>query len=197
MQLQPGLWKLGKTWSSGQETATSPDAYSGQSTGGPPTGLEGTVASFNSVDVPENSGLQTLLSGREMHAIAVRNTHSAAVLPGQIVLWEGAYRGRRTDALADDADAAHLVAGVVDPFVKEGGVAVNDLYWLIVKGPVRCRSEAASYTVDDVVEVANTAGSLQDKTANNLLEYGDLGIALETKTTTSGDPYLLIDLYTY
>jgi hypothetical protein len=91
--------------------------------------LEGLVHVFPDTDPDDRLNRR---SGGNVVCILVRNTHSAAVTPGQVVVWEAAYHGKRTDAPC--GTLAERVAGVVDDHLPTAGAAVNDLYWLIVRG---------------------------------------------------------------
>ena len=89
--------------------------------------LEGLVHAFPDSD-PDD--VVKRRSGGNVVCILVRA--SVAVTPGQIVVWQAAYHGKRTAAAS--SVLAERVAGVVDDHLPAAGAAVNDLYWLIVRG---------------------------------------------------------------
>ena len=126
--------------------------------------LEGLVHAFPDTDP---SDVVKRRSGGNVVCILVRNTHSAAVTPGQVVVWEAAYHGKRTDAPC--SVLGERVAGVVDDHLPSAGAAVNDLYWLIVRGKADVINDggisinsmlfASGTTAGQVILVASPSGT--------------------------------------
>ena len=126
--------------------------------------LEGLVHVFPDSDPDDRIKRR---SGGNVVCILVRNTHSAAVTPGQVVTWEAAYFGKRTDAPC--GTLAERVAGVVDDHLPAAGAAVNDLYWLIVRGKADVVNDggiaademlfASGTTAGRVIKVASPSGT--------------------------------------
>jgi hypothetical protein len=100
--------------------------------------LEGTVHAFPNTD-PDD--VVKRRNGGNVVCILVRNTHTAAVTPGQCVTWTAAKFGTETGAPI--AALAGAVAGIVDDHLPAAGAAVNDLYWLIVRGQAKVTITAA------------------------------------------------------
>lgn len=109
-------------------------------------------------------------SNRTQKRILVRNTSGGYLLPGAAVKWEAGYRGRRVNASAADQGE---VAGFVDDMLPATGVKDNDLFWLIVEGPVLAKKasggstaiaadvvviSAATFLVEAVAAAASDAG---------------------------------------
>jgi hypothetical protein len=70
---------------------------------------------------------------QEVRCILVRNGSGVTLRPGQLVTWLATYRGRRTGG--GTTTSFGEAAGFVDDQLASGVVA-NDLFWLVVKGPV-------------------------------------------------------------
>lgn len=159
-----GLPKRGKTYSGG--TATSSTITSSAL-------LEGTEINFKD-DVAVANQPRRPRSGRFVTARLVRNVSGAALLPGRLVTWQALYRGRRVDGYAR-TDGVEC-AGVVDDRLPSGGVADQDLFWLLREGPVLIKTPLA-------------AG------AGSVFTEGDVLVALTAVTsgaTTSGRPAVLV-----
>lgn len=104
-------------------------------------GIEGHPMKFRD-EIRTSGGLMIKRSNRFTHAILVRNTSGAALLPGRSVVWEAGYRGRRVNGYS--ATTAVEVAGVVDDRLPAAGVADDDLFWLLRKGPALIKSPLAA-----------------------------------------------------
>lgn len=124
-------------------------------------------------DVPSGSGVRVKRSNRFVYAILVRNVSGAALLPGRSVTWKAGFRGKRVDGYSRTTNVE--VAGIVDDQLPAAGVANNDLFWLIVKGPALLKTPLA-------------AG------AGSVFAEGDVLVALTAVTsgaTTAGRPAVL------
>ena len=120
----------------------------------------GVVKSFPDV----NPITGQIRSGRTKTCIAVRNTSAIALLPKRVAKLAVA----AGTALFSTVAGYSLVAndefvGVVDEHLPSGGVAVNDVFWLTVKGPteVSVALSGTDVVVGDrlVAIVAATSGA--------------------------------------
>lgn len=151
-----GLPKRGYTYHGG-----TPDAI------GKSIQIEGHPVSFMD-EVPSGSAVRIKRSNGFVHAILVRNVSGAALTPGRAVTWKAGFRGKRVDGYVRLTNAE--VAGIVDDQLPAAGVANNDLFWLIVKGPALLKTPLAGG-------------------AGNVFAEGDVLVALTAVTsgaTTAG-----------
>ena len=134
-------------------------------------------------------------SGRLVRVKVVRNVSGVALKPGRIARYSAASTApyeTQTDGYA--VSVADRPAGVVDEFLPAAGVLPNDLFYLVIKGPVTIvqgATTAANVAIGNRLVVAaygSTAGddlggrlALQDLTgataplANNI--QGSFGFA--------------------
>jgi hypothetical protein len=193
MDLPVGLPKLGYTVHGVQlSNPTSPDPTPGSY--GTTVAVEGTPYTFRHLArVTSSNGIRPVLSGCERNAVLVRNTSGTTLLPGQVVTWQTGFRGQRVAALA--AANNYNVAGVVDYYLPSSGVADKDLFWLFRSGPVEVRFDGNSTSNNGVVisTTAGKEGSAKDK-AGSFAGGTDIGFALESKTTSTADPWVKVDL---
>jgi hypothetical protein len=106
------------------------------------TDLEGTVKVFEDI-TPQTSGTVPARhrSNRSVTCVLVRNvcvsgaggTTTGLLLPKRCVTWAAGYEGKRVDGYSKVT--ATDIAGVVDEYYAAAGVAVGELFWLVVKGP--------------------------------------------------------------
>jgi hypothetical protein len=157
-----GLPARGKTYLSGPNR--TPDSTATQS-----KGIEGIVKVFKDVDYSVSGGVNQLRSVNDVTCIFVRNSSGVALLPKRLVTWKSGQRGKQVDGYArlDWTD----VAGVVDEWLPTAGVAANDYFWLVVKGPTLCTTAASG----DALNVIGVDDNLVSLTA-----------AASTHSTTSG-----------
>lgn len=150
-----GLPKRGFTYHGG-----TPDSI------GKTLGLEGHPMRFMD-DYPGSGGVRVKRSDSQVYAVLVRNVSGITLTPGRTVSWKAGFRGRRIDGFT--TTTAQEVAGVVDDQLPAAGVANNDLFWLIVKGPVLIKTPlaagAGSVFAEGDVLVALTAATSQATTA--------------------------------
>lgn len=194
-----GLPKRGKTYHGG--TPTSFDKS---------VDIEGSSAAFADDDTT-SSGPSTRNSGRLTHCILVRNSSGISLEPKRVVKWASGQRGKRVDGYGNAT--AENVAGVVDDRLPAAGVASNDLFWLMVKGPalVKTALEANANNVisDNGVLVALTAATSQATTSGRVVGQtltgatqnlanqiqNRIGRAMSAKTTANTNADVLVDLY--
>lgn len=114
--------------------------------------LEGCPTVFKNTYGP-NHGSSALLGKkidqRDVKGLLVRNVSTITLVPGLAVAWKSGQEGKRVDGysrigLATDIYEVGRVAGIVDDHLTmSGGVDVGDLFWLLVEGPVLCRTMIA------------------------------------------------------
>ena len=188
MLINPCLPLLGKTYNMSNPPSV-PDTLQGGY--GQSVQLEGSVMTHKAIErVPEDNGVRKPIGGLELTCLLVRNTTAGAILPGQMVNWDYDFRGRRVNQVNPTSTVSHRNAGIADSWLPAAGVAIGDLFWLVVNGVCYVRADADDYETTNVLVCSTaTAGQLLGKTSAYAL--GDIGFPLETKTTSSGDPYLL------
>jgi hypothetical protein len=69
----------------------------------------------------------------------------------------------------------------VDEYLPSAGVANNEVFWLVVRGPSTVTKTATSVSAGASYGLSATAGSAAAQSTNPLLGY-----AIETSATTSG-----------
>lgn len=148
-----GMPRRGKTYSGGTPASIAQSVA-----------LEGMEIIFTD-DFKEGAGVRKARSSQMTHAVLVRNTSGFNLTPGRSVSWASGYRGRRVDGYT--RTTAQEVAGYVDDQLPAAGVAPNDLFWLLRKGPALIKTP--------------TAGG-----AGNVFAEGDILVALTA--ATSGGP---------
>ena len=196
-----GLPNLGKTYHGGTPSSI-----------GRSLELEGTVVQFRD-ETKSGYGPKTLNSGQYVSARLVRNSSGFALAPGRLVTWESGYRNRRVDGYAKVTSVE--CAGVVDPLIPATGVADDDLFWVIFKGPCLVKTApnasaaANEFSIGDVVAaltaatsgvscttagrpaVALTSGAT---TPQSMVILNRIGRAMSAMTSAQTDQNVLIDL---
>lgn len=82
-------------------------------------------------------GVKPTKTPAQVHAVLVKNTGAGALAPGSIVKWS--VPGQ---SVAANAGLNEIGCGIVDPYLNSS-VAQNEVFWMIVKGPVPVLSSAA------------------------------------------------------
>jgi hypothetical protein len=178
------------------------------STYGVSVAIEGIRKVFKDVDYSSTDSIKPPRSGGEVECILVRNTSGTTLLPGRVCVWASTYQGRRVDGYTS-LDQGQPVAGIVDEFLPTAGVADDDLFWLVVKGPALIKKalSAATLAKDDFV-VAITAATSQATTAGRIMSIAStsnatngcsqvlnrIGIAMSTSATTDANVLVYVDL---
>jgi len=197
------LPQLGKTYLNGPNRTPDSTATTSKA-------IEGIVKLFKNVNYNSTAGAQVkdTITGGEVTAILVRNASGIALLPGRVCVWKTLQQGKQVDGYVS-ADFGKC-AGVVDPFLPSTGVASNDYFWLIVKGPclVKKSLDANTLSSDDYVvsitaatSQATTAGRIvsavlaNNATSNASVALNRLGIAMSTSATTDANVLVRLDLY--
>lgn len=199
----------GKTYLSGPNR--TPDATATNS-----IAIEGIVKTFKDMSYTTTNGAQvkTPRSGGEVTCILVRNDSGQALLPGRVVIWKAGFVGKRVDGYtsADGLAASRLAipAGVVDEFLPAAGVADDDYFWLVVRGPalVKKSLDANTLTQGEAVVAITGADSLGTTTGriksflqtSNTTEMANqatnkIGIAMSTSATTGADVLTYVQLF--
>lgn len=83
---------------------------------------------------PDNNPNGTVNSGLEVVAIAMRNKTAGALLPGQAVLFSSTVG--ETGATITQSGTPNVFFGIVDEYLPAAGCPVNDVCWIVVRGPV-------------------------------------------------------------
>lgn len=183
--------------------------YGSSSATGVSVGLEGTVKVFKDIDYSGTSSVKTPRSALDVTCILTRNVSGVALLPKMLVTYKTLYQGRRVDGytVLDQG----IVAGVVDEFLPSTGVANNDLFWLVVRGPSMCLKSKDGNTLakDDYVVSITAAASTTSTTAGRIMSIAAtsnqtnamsqalnrIGIAMSTSATTNADILVNVKLY--
>ncbi len=136
--------------------------------------IAGIVKSFKDMNYTRTVGAQSngYRSGGEVVCILVRNSSGVALLPKMAVTWKSGKRGLEVDGYADFA-ADRAIAGLVDEFLPAAGVANNDYFWLVVKGPAlaicgNAGDETNVISVDDWLINCTAAASTHSTSAGRV-----------------------------
>jgi hypothetical protein len=189
-------------------TGGTPDAIAQSS------GSEGAICQFKD-EYRSGSGVLVKRSNQLITAMCVRNVSGIALTPGRLVRWKALFRGKRVDGYTTTTTAE--VAGVVDDALPSTGVANNDLFWLIRKGPCLVKTPLVAdvsnvFTENDIL-IAMTAVTSQSTTAGRPITWAltatstgttdgtgalyiinRIGRAMSAKTTANTNADLLCDL---
>lgn len=174
--------------------------------------VEGIRKSFKDLDYsntsPSNTSAKSPRSGGDVTCILVRNKSGISLLPGRVCVWKSGKEGLQVDGYTavDSAKAA----GIVDEWLPSTGVANNDLFWLVVKGPclVKKSLDANALVKDDYV-IAITAAASTSTTAGRIVSIvatsnatncmsqalNRIGVAMSTSGTTDANVLTYVDLF--
>lgn len=140
--------------------------------------LEGQIVYLPDID-PAGDG-KTRRSNEDIVAKVVRNRHSGVLLPGEACKWMATESGtiRYGTSVQENTTENGHIAGFVDDHVHAtNGVPVNDLFYLIIKGPCTVATKASGaatasseYKQGGLVYASDEAGHVEGFTN----EYGDL-----------------------
>jgi len=175
------------------------------------TAIRGIRKAFKDLDYSSTlTGNTTVLgprSGGNVECILVRNSSAISLLPGRACVWKTNMEGKEVDGYVS-LDSG-VVAGIVDEFLPSTGVATNDYFWLVVKGPclVKKSLDANALVKDDYV-IAITAATSQATTAGRITSIistsnatycmsaalNRLGVAMSTTATTAANVLVYLDL---
>lgn len=100
--------------------------------------VTGSVKVFTDAD-PRTTNTGIFQSNRVVTCVAARNTSGGALLPGKVVKFKAAAILTEVDGTGAGTDA---IIGVVDEYLPATGVAVNDVCWVVVKGPTSITTSA-------------------------------------------------------
>ncbi len=127
--------------------------------------LEGRIYEFADLDFSNvNPGARPARSGRTVFCMVVRNVAAAALLPKRLVTLQktagNAYLGKVDGYATITADRCYPV----DEFLPAAGVAVNDLFYIVVKGPAMVLTDLAGAD-NNVLPVSTILVSLTGATS--------------------------------
>lgn len=100
--------------------------------------VTGSVKIFADAD-PRTTNTGVFYSNRLVTCVAVRNTSGSALLPGKVVKFKSAAILTEVDGTGAGSDT---IIGVVDEYLPATGVANNDVFWVVVKGPTAITTSA-------------------------------------------------------
>ena len=133
----------------------------------------GAVKEF--LDANPTTGVK--LSNNTVKCKAVRNTSGAAILPGAVVKLDPADLLNGCTGAADNTSG--LILAVADEYLPAAGVAIGDIFWVVLAGPATVTCTSAAITQAAAVGPSVTAGSA---VAGSGLGYA---IAAKASTVTS------------
>lgn len=142
---------LGKTWYGDQTIDATNYGRSIQH--------EGTEWEVDDIDPSATEVVKKRRSNRKRLAMLVRNVSGGALTPGTPVKWAAGFRGRRVDAAAANQGET---AGFVDEMLPAAGVKDDDLFWIIVDGPVLANKATGGGTAiaNDAVVISVGSGNV-------------------------------------
>lgn len=177
------------------------------------TNLEGTKWFFPDVLQSDTGGIKSLRTNQIVECTVVRNVAAAAILGKRLVTYQataGNY-GKRVDGYARTTAVA--VAGATDEYLPSAGCPVNDLCYIVTRGPAVILTDLAGadnnvLNINDVVVAltaassgATTSGRVrpQDLTGATALladqVQNSVGRAMSAKTTAQTNSEVLINLF--
>lgn len=123
--------------------------------------IEGIESEFDDLE-PQTVPKQIVKrSIRPQRCIIVRNAATIALKPSRAVVWQTAYRNKRVDGYQHVQSGP--VAGVVDEHLPAAGVAVGDLFWLVIGGQVLGTAKASTaVTAGARLQASTGTSSLND-----------------------------------
>ena len=165
---------------------------------------------FDDVDPTVTTGAKTKRSNRQVTCLLVRNEAAAALLAKFVVKWKSGQRNRQVDGYCSSTNEA--CAGVIDEFLGSSGVAVHELFWLVVKGPTLIKTALEgdannSIAMDDLLGAltaatsgATTSGrvgviAMTASGPGGLAMQNGFGRALSAKTTANTNADVLVDTF--
>lgn len=206
-----GMPNRGKTYLTGPNR--TPDTSSTST-----KAIAGLTKTFADLDYSNNPA--TIRSEGQVVCRLVRNSSGISLLPKMAVTWKSGARGKEVDGYADfspDID----IAGIVDEWLPSTGVANNDYFWLVVKGPTLALTGCAADETNSIgmhawlinltgaastfsttsgrvgPAVLPTAGLTTNITFAMSNALHKLGRAMSAKTTSNTNVNILIDVDLY
>lgn len=140
----------------------------------------GTIRIF--MDVNPITGIK--LSNRLVRCVAVRNTSGSAITPKSVVKFQTTDLLNSTDGLGDQTSGQ--LQGVADEYLPAAGVAANDIYWAVLRGPTTVKKTSAAISQGAAVGPSTTAGSA--------VAGSGLGVAIDAAALNSTEVRLLANL---
>lgn len=100
---------------------------------------------------------QPVASNETVECVAVKNTSGGALLPKTLVKFKAGAILTEVDGSADDASVR---VGVVDEYLPAAGVPVNEVFWVVVKGPTTIlKTTGAAISAGAMVSAAASANA--------------------------------------
>lgn len=191
----------GKTYLSGANRTPDSTATTSKA-------IEGIVKTFKDVDYSGTAASKLPRTGGEVICRLVRNASGISLQPGRAVVWKSTKQGQQVDGYCSTDYQG--VAGIVDEFLPSAGVANNDLFWLVVRGPCLCKKGADTNTLnkDDYVLALTANGSTNTTAAGRIQSFAGtsnatnavsealnrIGIAMSTSNTSGANILVFVDL---
>lgn len=114
------------------------------------------------------------LSNLIVRCVAVRNTSGAAILPKTVVKFAATDLLNSVDGSADNTSG--LLLGIADEYLPAAGVAANDIFWVVFRGPTTVKKTTAAISQAAAVGPSTTAGSaVAGSGIGNALDTAALG----------------------
>ena len=115
--------------------------------------LEGRVYEFPVTEEVANVlGLSKRAIGKRIHAAILRNTSGAALLPEETCVVDVTSGAGGIGSATGKAGASARYAYVVDPAIGAAGVADDDLFYGIVKGPTKVKTASATFSGGELLK---------------------------------------------
>ena len=120
-------------------------------------------------------------SGGEVWATLVRNSSGRTLLPKMAVVWKAGKIGKEVDRFTNQ-ESGPGTAGIVDEWLPSTGVAANDYFWCVTKGPSLCLKSVDGNTIahNAWVTAITAAGTTDSTTAGRVT-----AVAATTESTTT------------
>lgn len=128
---------------------------------------------------------QPVNSNETVECVAVRNTSGGALLPKTLVKFKAGAVLTEIDGSANDSSVR---VGVVDEYLPAAGVPVNEVFWVVVKGPttiLKTTGVGNDIEAGEAVSATATAGKIGPGATTQV------GIAIEAATTTATEVRVL------
>ena len=130
-----------------------------------------------------NPVTKVVRSNKSVWCRAVRNVSGISLLPRRLVTYKNAVNSWGLEVDGYTTTTAAGPAHPVDEFLPSTGVANNDVFWIVIRGPAECITDLAQ--VDDISVgsrvVALTAATSQATTAGRL-DLADFNASTTTQS---------------
>lgn len=162
------------------------------------------VFSVNAQDSQQSAPVANDSSGRLVRVRVAQNTSTIPLLPKRLARF-AASSPVKTTVDGYYFQRADLLAGVVDEFLPVAGVAIGDLFYLVVQGPTVVKSPTAggvAFAIGDRLAAATgtsqtnaDAGAVAEFTTPTVPELiANVGVADQVVTTNAADVAIVADI---